>query len=526
MNVPADTPDSRRTAGEGVASLRPTAQSVISIALALVLLIVMYRRTAYDLYINWTMADSYYTHGFLVPLISLYFAWQKREQLLATPVSPSAVGLLWIGLASALFVIGQFLGFRVFSQLSIVPMLTGLIIATAGTRWARILWFPQAFLLFMVPIPPSMTQNIALQLKLFAAHCAVLLANLLTLPMVREGSYVYFGTDRLLVGDICGGLRSLISLLALGAIAAYLNPGRVWARVLILLLSGPIAIAANLVRIFFLCVVGYFYGSEVAAGKVHDYSGVLIFAVAIGLFCMIDIPLRWWAGSPKATAGAPPASPHRPSSPRARMRILAGVLALLVFTTLLHVRIARAQASAHMNAPAPATLNIPPVIADYRQIGSDYEIDPRTQEILETSTILIRNYMSESGRSVQLSIVHAGATRRSLHFPEVCLVGEGWEIVKQETGSVGILFTARRILLVKGNRYEAVLYWFKTGDYITGSYFANAYQWTKNQVTLGEPTSSMIKLTTPVGANGERAAFAALDDFAAKFAPIMRERIP
>src|SRR5262249_23499137 len=159
-------------------------------------------------------------------------------------------------------------------HLSIVPMIIGLIIVFAGSAFALRLWFPILFLFFMIPIPPSLTQSIALQLKLFAAESAVRITNLLTLPMVREGSYIYFQrghiTDRLLVGDIWGGLRSLIALLAIGAVAAYISPTKNWARIFILLLAGPIAVISNVFRIFFLCVVGYFYGSVIAGGKVHD----------------------------------------------------------------------------------------------------------------------------------------------------------------------------------------------------------------------------------------------------------------
>ncbi|MDZ4858271.1 MAG: EpsI family protein, partial [Candidatus Hydrogenedentes bacterium] len=424
-----------------------------------------------------------------------------------------------------LLILGDFLGFRVFAHISLVPMLAGLVIVFAGTAFARRIWFALAFLIFMIPIPPSLTQSIALQLKLIAAECAVRAANLVTLPMVREGSYIYFGTDRLLVGDVCGGLRSLIALLAIGAVAAYISPAKTWARVMILLLAGPIAVVANIARIFLLCVVGYFYGSEVAGGWVHDYSGFLIYAIAIALFTAIDIPLRRWAGPAAEQVTSP--GEQTPLGRRVSLRagLMAATVVLLISVAAGHVRIVDAQSRANMDATAPIVLNIPSVIVDYTQAGDDYPVDERTREVLETSAILMREYRAPGGRRLLLSIVHAGSTRRSLHFPEVCLVGDGWEIVKQQEMPVGILFSAKQLVLVKGNSSEAVLYWFKTGDYVTGNYFDNAYQWAKNQITFGEPTSSMIKLTTPIGAAGERAAFASLEDFAAKFAPVMYRSI-
>ena len=491
-------------------------------AMALVILFyVIYERTAGELKTNWLLVDSYYTHGFLVPFVSLYFAWKERAAIMALPWRSSPWGIVWVLGASFMLLLGDFLGFRVFAHLSIVPMLTGIIVVFAGTRIAAKLWFPLAFLIFMIPIPPSMTQSIALQLKLLAAQCAVWLANLITLPMVREGSYIYFGADRLLVGDVCGGLRSLIALLAIGAVAAYICPAKSWARILILAMAGPIAIVSNIARIFLLCVVGYFYGSEVAGGWVHDYSGYLIYAIAIALFTAVDIPLRRWApANPDMESAAPIRSYTRLFS-TPMTAVLIAALGVLAFA---HVKIVNAQKSANMDAAAPAMLNIPSEIADYR-MRRDHEIDETTRAILEGSTIMIRDYSAPGGRYVQLSIVHAGSTRRSLHFPEVCLVGVGWEIVKQHQTPIGILFTAKELVLVKGERSEAVLYWFKTGEHVTGDFFANAFEWAKNQIAFGEPTSSMIKIATPITPGGERAAFDTLQDFATKFGPVMMEHI-
>lgn len=500
----------------------PAAPVAVLAAIVVALLVAIYWRTAHELYVNWTIADSYYTHGFIVPFVSAYFAWRNRAELLALPWRSSAWGIVWVAAASLQLLVGDFLGFRVFAHISLVPMLAGIIVAVAGTRLALRLWFPLLFLFFMIPIPPSLTQSIALQLKLLAASCAVWMANLITLPMIRDGSYIYFGTDRLLVGDVCGGLRSLIALLAIGAVAAYICPAKAWARLLILALAGPIAIVSNIVRIFLLCVVGYFWGSEVAGGWVHDYSGFLIYAVAIALFTAVDIPVRRWAPAAPESEDTPPAI-QAPTLSISKPVALA-TIALLFGLMGLHLKIVRAQAAANMEKAAPLALDIPREVADY-QARRDHEIDETTRRILENSAILIRDYAAPGGRFVQLSVVHAGSTRRSLHFPEVCLVGDGWEIVKQRQTPIGILFSAKQLVLVKGERSEAVLYWFKTGDHVTGDFFRNALEWTKNQVTFGEPTSAMIKLATPITPGGEREAFNTLEDFATKFAPVMFEHI-
>lgn len=252
------------------------------------LLVVIYWQPSVEMYGNWMMADSYYSHGFLVPPISLFFLWRKRHELARVPLGYSAWGYPLVIGAALLLIAGDFLGFRVFAQFSMVPMLFGLSLLFLGREATRVIWFPLAFLVFMVPIPPSLTQSISLKLKLFAAHMAVNMATLLTLPMVQEGSFIHFKGDQLLVGDVCGGLRSLIALFAFGAVMSYISKTRDWARLLLFALSGPIAIISNVFRIFLLCVIGYFWGSEVASGRVHDASGILIFVVAFILFLALE----------------------------------------------------------------------------------------------------------------------------------------------------------------------------------------------------------------------------------------------
>jgi EpsI family protein len=492
------------------------------------LLVTLYFQSFREMYGNWFLPDSYYSHGVLVPFISLFFAWRDRRRILAAPHEPNTLGYPLILMSAFLLLLGDFLGFRVFGHISLIPMLFGVSLLLLGTQATRLLWFPLLFLVFMVPIPPSLTQSIALKLKLAATTMAVQLANLATLPMVREGSFIHFNGDQLLVGEVCGGLRSLIALLAFGAIMAFISKTRPWARVLLLIMSAPIAIISNVVRIFLLCVVGYFWGSDVAAGKFHDISGILIFVIAFILFMALEGLLR-----KVAPARDDEPEPPRPAAGGARSSVgatrrfghLAAIVALLLPITTLHLVILNKQAEAGTRLPPSETLNIPSRIAGYEQVGPDVEVEDYVKELLETSTILIRNYEAPNRRILQLSIVYAGSTRRSLHFPEVCLVGNGFDIVQQEPTEVGVAFSARRLLLVRGHEQHAVLYWFKTEDRFTGSFFVNAAQWAKNQLTFQAPTSAMIKLTAVVGADGTEAAFSALEDFAIKLGPILLEQV-
>jgi EpsI family protein len=486
----------------------------------------MYWRAMKIMYYTWTLDDSLYSHGFLVPPICLFLAWRKREELKRSGLRTSGHGIVVVVLALLLhLVFGEFLGFSVMSQLSFVLLVTGIVIVYLGMEGVRILAFPLFFLLFMVPIPSSITSSIAFKLKLLAAECAVQLCNLLTIGMVREGSYIYFnGNDRLIVGDVCGGMRSLIALLAVGALVAYFAQTSKLGKVLIVLMSPPIAIISNVFRIFVLCVVGYFWGSATAAGWVHDVSGWAIFGIAFILFSGLERPLRRYL--PEKKAAMPLDLPEQTESGprRVYVRQYASVAILIVITAALGFMHSSAEANAKPKL-VNEVIDIPAYIGGYKQDGPDEEISPQVQKALETSTILIRNYKYYNNWPVQLSIVYAGTTRRSLHFPEVCLVGAGMEIRQQYENQVGFDFTAKRLVLDQGKQSWAVLYFFKTGENYTGNFFVNSWEWALNQVTFGTKTSAMIKLTTPIRPGRENESFARLDDFAQKLKPILSERI-
>lgn len=201
-------------------------------------------------------------------------------------------------------------------------------------------------------------------------------------------------------------------------------------------------------------------------------------------------------------------------------------LVLLSLTLACHLTIVHAHGQVALAHPDPKLLDIPSMVGPYRQAGEDLETSDHVKALLQTNAILTRRYVSPGGWPVELTIVHTGMTRGSLHFPEVCLVGQGFEIREQYSAPVGFQFQGKRLVLFKGESKQAVLYWFKTGDSLTGDYFLNTWHWVWGKLTFKDPSSSMIRLSTVVGRQGEEASFRVLDDFAVQLVPILLDRIP
>lgn len=206
---------------------------------------------------------------------------------------------------------------------------------------------------------------------------------------------------------------------------------------------------------------------------------------------------------------------------------IAGIAILLASATI-HWGINLKRDWAAAAGTATVSLDLPAQVGPYRQNGEDIDPGDVVRKALEVgkSDILMRYYTAPNGAPILVTIVYAGQKRRSLHFPEVCLVGQGWEVEQSYSAPVGIEFEARRLVIFRGDDEQAVLYWLKTGKRFTSSTFMNAIYWAREQLFFGTPTSSMIKLSMPVlkqmGQDDEE-AFAVLDDFASRLGPILLE---
>jgi exosortase len=175
---------------------------------------------------------------------------------------------------------------------SFVLLLFGLSLFMFGGRATRRVWFPLAYLVFMLPIPPYLLHVVSFQLKVFAARAGSAVAANLGVPLARSGMTIHLPAGSLRIADPCSGLRSLIALVALGALFAYLSRGSVWKRLVLFCSAVPLAVGANVLRIAALCAVASVWGVDAAVGFFHDLSGVLLFLVALAGLAIVRKLLR------------------------------------------------------------------------------------------------------------------------------------------------------------------------------------------------------------------------------------------
>jgi len=261
--------------------------AILKFASCAALLFIAYLPTLRWMVDRWMAAESYYGHGFLIPIISLFIVWQRREALKKITISGTLAGLWIVALGLLIHIVSAALKVYFVSGFSFILVLYGLILFFFGKEMVRSLTFPVFFLLAMVPLPLVLIGNLTVKLKLIAAQASTFILNRIGFPSIQDGSIIRMPNSHIEVAAPCSGLRSLISLLTLGLLFAYSMKISYVRKSILFLSSVPIALAANVTRIVMVAVVNDLYGGKVAMGLFHDFTGFLVFAFAfVGLFAV------------------------------------------------------------------------------------------------------------------------------------------------------------------------------------------------------------------------------------------------
>ncbi len=241
---------------------------------------VVYALIFQGLYWDW-MNDENYSHGVLVPLIAGYFIWQQRDELQRISIRPTNSGLLPILFSFLILFVGVAAQEQFSMRSSFIFLLAGIVVFLLGWEWFKSLALPIGFLFFMIPLPYIVYDALAFPLKLFVAKFSVLSLKLMGVVVLREGNIIMFPHTVLEVADACSGLRSLMSLLALGVALAVFSQPKISRRVLLVALTLPIAVATNMIRVIGTGFLAQYYGAAAAEGFFHEFAGMGVFVLAM-----------------------------------------------------------------------------------------------------------------------------------------------------------------------------------------------------------------------------------------------------
>jgi len=263
------------------------------------LFILVYAPTAIWFVDRWSMGIWWHTHGFLVFPIAIWLARDRLRSLPPAPPSSSALGFLFLVPAAILTGLDAMLRFEILSAVSMLLAICGMALLLLGRERTKAIWFPLLFLGFAIPIPLFVARPIHMVLRHVAAKGAGSMLELLGYNVHRSGLEIEIGAHRIEIADACSGFATLMALLMVGLLLAYLGRARLWRGALLVLWVFPAAAAANIARCILLAMFIAAFGSDILATPVHPISGVVTFVIALGLLIGLERLLLPSAPAPK-----------------------------------------------------------------------------------------------------------------------------------------------------------------------------------------------------------------------------------
>ena len=262
----------------------------------LFLLTMLYFSVFLKLVHDWYVLPDF-SHGFLVAVFGVYLVWIRRDSLRNTSPKPSWAGLVLVVPGLLLLLLGVLGAELYLARVSALFLLLGTTWTIMGGAAARQLLPVCAVLLLAIPIPQVVFFQLTFPLQHLAAGLATTLLQVCGVPVLQEGNLIRLPSITLEVAEACSGIRSLLSLSTVAVLYSYFMETKTALRVLLVLSSIPVAVAANALRIFGTGLLVHYRGAEAALGFFHEFSGILIFGFAVITLMVIHVLLRggWWS---------------------------------------------------------------------------------------------------------------------------------------------------------------------------------------------------------------------------------------
>lgn len=366
------------------------------------------------------------SHGWLVPVVSIYILLREGRSILAS-LDRDDRGKWWAALLALFFLFWGFVGTRGAQLRFEIVAFAGLLWTTVWLFWgwetAKKTAFPFAFLLFCIPLN-SFLDVITVHLRLFATSSAFVILKACGADVVRQGTMISdsVGSFAIDVASPCSGLRSIFALMTLTAAYAYFFQPTWMRRGLLFLSSIPLAILGNVMRILTIVAVASWCDAETATGFYHDYSGFVVFLVAVGCMLGLSALMNRIFGEEVETE-APAVHQTRPKP------VLVGAMGLLTIAVMVYQAF----------TPDPILTEAPQI--EFREIAGfdSEELAPSESELqtLPADTIILKRTYRNARSAFTVSCVIGARSKGSLHRPELCLPSQGFQMVRPRTLKVG-----------------------------------------------------------------------------------------
>ncbi len=408
---------------------------------------------------TWSTSNTY-SHGFLVPLISIYFIWMKRGALSSLSSKPSlAAGPVAVAATSMLLAAGHVSSLVIVQQISLVLALPALVLMLMGWGFLRALALPLSYLLLMVPALDILIERIQFPFQLITAKMAAGFLQLFNVPVFLNRQFIEMPNITIEVARACSGVQYLVAIIALAIPLAYLNhTGRT--RLVILALAVAIGVVTNWLRVIFIALWSY-AGGEVLHGPMHVFQGLFVAVAGFFILFIISMVLtRSERRSGKSGPEAKTASSYGAFS-MSNAAFAAGALLLAATAAYIHL---------HKTEPVPLAeplRRLPLQIAEWK--GADRASRGELPFLMKgADSELYRTYTGPSGREVRVYVAYftAQTQGRELVRHEHAAMFGSERTIELPYGEGSVM---ANLAAYSGPRDYRILYWYSiNGRHVTG----------------------------------------------------------
>lgn len=245
----------------------------------------VYYRELYSMSLIWA-AKKEYSHGFLVPLISAYIIWTKRQELRNAIVSPEWKGLAVLIIGVFLYIAGNVAFEPFLRQISFIVTIIGLIYLLLGKEMLRLLFFPVGYLIFMIPLPYIVMNSVAIRLRLIDATVTFKVLRFFGMPIFQDGANLELPNISLSVADLCTGILSLVAIITLSVFYAYMTQRHIVSRLALVFIAIPVAVVSNMFRLIMTVWLAYVYGQRALSSAIHEFHGTANFLINVAMLVL------------------------------------------------------------------------------------------------------------------------------------------------------------------------------------------------------------------------------------------------
>jgi exosortase D (VPLPA-CTERM-specific) len=452
----------------------------------------------------WQIKEEY-SHGTLLPLISAFLIWQKKNEIAQLPFTGSWWGLIIFLIGCLGYIVGDISTLYPIMQYSLIVCLVGLVLSLTGPQAFRYFAIPLLIFLSSVPLPNFIYKNLSFELQLLSSQIGVFIIRLFSIPVFLEGNVIDLGKLKLQVVEACSGLRYLFPLMTLGFIAANFFKGSLWQKVAIFVSTIPITVLMNSFRIGLIGVTVDWWGEAMATGFLHDFEGWVVFMGCTGILIaemalmakfmrpsrsLIDVLAIEFPVKLDTSKNAPKARPIPLTFKCVVALALLGALLSQVLPQKKPIEVERVDLQ-----------HFPLFIDGWR--GNTERLEQVYIDQLQFNDYTIINYQNAGRDALSLYVAYYNtqSAGQSAHSPKSCIPAGGWAIQQTNTMTVPEVqlengpLVVNRMLVQKGDTKLLVYYFFKQRHRVLTNEFLVKWYLLWDSVMLNRKDGALVRLS-------------------------------